>query len=77
MEASFYIAMCSGISCPLPIVRKQGHGHRAVELGRVGSTERESWNTADSLVSARSVRPGGGKRGKPAAAPFNDSLPTF
>ena len=39
-------------------------------------TERESWNlTAASLVSARSVRPAGGKRGKPAQAPFNDDRP--
>jgi hypothetical protein len=58
----------------------------AAEAGRLelskwtdaNGTERESWNlTADSLVSARTVRPGGGKRGKPAAAPFNDVLPTF
>ena len=41
-------------------------------------TERESWNlTADSLVSARTVRPGGGKRTNPAQAPLNDDLPTL
>lgn len=54
-------------------------------------TERESWNlTADSLVSARTVRPGGGKRqqqepqhyrpsGPDWQAPrgFDDTIPPF
>ena len=51
-------------------------------------TEREAWQLiADSIVSARSTRPGGGQRRKQSSAqqrasaafqaPFNDSLPVF
>ena len=58
-----------------------------LELSRwtaADGTERESWNLiADALVSARTVRPGGGKRRQQARAttepstPFDDALPAF